>query len=1765
MSYQDQVTQMQGAGFSGPEIQGWSDNQAVKLRQAGFNQDEVDSYQDMKAPTPGTPPVYGRVPTDKDFSNAASVILGGNDHPSYDKTVNSLKDLNAQTGVHPAEAVKASQNIPAFRDIMENADNAPSFGDYASKFGHEAISTIAEMQKGAVAIGQQLNPNSPWIPEEEKGKAPEDTLRYQRADALQKWINDKLPQNPKMEQEHPISMGIAGGAGGLVPLLATGGVGMGLSGAQGSYEQEKQAGASTDQARMQATKMGAVWGALGVVDVGMFLKPVERSAPGFMPWMVAKGQQAVRSGLTFAGTNEFGDWLNSQIAQDAGIPIQYKPTLQRVVTSSLTGVLVGSIVPTNLKSQEGVKPTAEQPFGPTGLEPSPPASAPASILKPAYHFDTDTYGLNDAKGNFVKTGFGSEEEAERAIPAATQQANQRPVRTPVEPEAFEKNKAKIAEESQKNGFELTPQQLEKAAQVKTESDQAIIPGTEPISDKELAERKMATPTESAAQQKPANEGLFDVGGRGQEELFMPRGPQKTPMNALQFIASKGGIWDEVLNGDLRGMDAHKRYGQLMRKNGIDVDEMGGLLHDAGYFGPPDTTARPTTHDVLEVIRDGLNGKHTYAEADRARIEQRAEKEEGKSYRGNLEDEADRFGIDHKGLSDEKLTDELRDAHVVEQAKLEYQHELTDADVEHLEREGMQGYYGPNWRPEHAEEVKNTEEPGVVAASKAGLTGQETATGVTAKSAERGGRSESGNEEPKLPRTLAGAKPRYSFGVKRFTLEFESDVDKAMYITSQGNKSKRDADYRNFLTEQGYTDREIDVGGRAIRNQIKQQAKNHSEFGDTDKVSNIEVTKQEPSNIAFQKGIDLSQQANEILKPVLDFIRRVAPQSALEVREDAIRTPDGDIAHGSYDRLKNLITLSLKSPDQLATTAHESIHAVRDLLTDKEWKKLTYEANKRDLIKKYDIESRYENEHEEEMIAHWFSDWAKDNSTEAPKAIKTLFQKILDALSGLAKIIRSFTGNQSAEDIFSKIESGEIGQREAGEQHAEGTLYEKAKEEEKPTISDAINGIRDTFVPSAAGEKAKQTEVAIRGSYGEAKRRQAIAESALNEFARQAVDMNDHEVMDFYNHAEGRTQGIQLKNKQFQAMADTIRDIYARYKGYIEAMPETRMMNFVTDYFPHMWEPGQEKEIKEFLNSYWQQGSGRNLKERIIPKIADGLEYGLKLKEKNPVRATSAYVGTMSHYMASVDILRTINNDLGGGYYADGKQPEGYVPLVGRNAERIENARIDLESGKLVPARNLKLYAPQQVADLYNAFYSKGFEDTKLKSAYMLARDAINTNTMMELGLSAYHFNTITVQSLNQDMSRILRNAVAGDWAGVSDAIKGLVTPTLHFQQGMKLMDQYKDLADHGVDMERIADLFARSNLRLGIDPLSNVRTHGGFYKAWQRGELPALIDRLKGQLTEGYGTGALKSGAEVISRVVSDVAHPLFNVYIPAIKMSAFHDLMGDWMRQNKDATDAEISRQAVRIGDLVEDRFGEMNMENIFWNKKAKEILGLSLRAPGWDIGLVRQTGGAGVDVYHIINDAIRGKGFDQIRLDRPLFMVGAAINLVAINAAMTYFKTGVMPSDQKLKDWLAYATGGMHKAFGWHPERAEIPGHARELIQIASIPGKGPLSGVEQEISNKVSTLPKRIYEAVSNQDWKGKPIYDPKSNNWITRTLGVAQAAHVAKGFEPFSMEQMFDGKPEGSNLSFAERFMGVRSAGAKIVNPEGLRQFNEQKNH
>lgn len=83
----------------------------------------------------------------------------------------------------------------------------------------------------------------------------------------------------------------------------------------------------------------------------------------------------------------------------------------------------------------------------------------------------------------------------------------------------------------------------------------------------------------------------------------------------------------------------------------------------------------------------------------------------------------------------------------------------------------------------------------------------------------------------LPKDLAGAKPRYSYGAGRngfevFGLEFASDLDKAAYIIGATKQlSKRDADYLDFVMQHtGYTAEQARAYGQEVRAQIKAQAK-----------------------------------------------------------------------------------------------------------------------------------------------------------------------------------------------------------------------------------------------------------------------------------------------------------------------------------------------------------------------------------------------------------------------------------------------------------------------------------------------------------------------------------------------------------------------------------------------------------------------------------------------------------------------------------------------------------------------------------------------------------------------------------------------------------------------------------------------------------------------------------------------------------------------------------------------------------------------------
>jgi hypothetical protein len=712
---------------------------------------------------------------------------------------------------------------------------------------------------------------------------------------------------------------------------------------------------------------------------------------------------------------------------------------------------------------------------------------------------------------------------------------------------------------------------------------------------------------------------------------------------------------------------------------------------------------------------------------------------------------------------------------------------------------------------------------------------------------------------------------------------------------------------------------------------------------------------------------------------------------------------------------------------------------------------------------------------------------------------------------------------------------------------------------------ATAGVRNMLNPASAGVKAENTIGTIRAETGTANRNIAKGEAKLAQSYETAASMTPEQQADYYQYMEGRSKGATLADPGLQKIADDTRDVFQGVRKEIETLPEGDKIGFYQDYFPHNFK--NPEQARAFANNFVaKQGSSGNLKARKYPTLADAQAAGLQLADTNPVRAASRYVNSMNNYIASKKIATQIIDKGDAKYYTPGRQPEGWVPLTGRFAERTRSFMKEENPGEpRAIAQHEKLYAPPEVARVYNNFYSRGLENTDLAKPYELGRTINAINTSTELALSAYHLGTITGQLLASDVSRVIKNAAVGDWTGVAKAAKSATVGHIPFikgstyKLGSKFIKQYKGLEDHGLDMESITEHFERGGGKLGQSKLYRPTEEGGLITG--KGGIKQAARDIGSMWNEPGATPKAKAALSVFQRATEDVSYPLFEKYIPSVKTGAFANLMGDWLRQNPGASDAEISAARKKYVDLVDDRFGEMNMDNVFWHKYLKQAASLFLRAQGWDIGLVRQAGGGVLDTVKIIRDAFKGKKPDPKLLDRPAFLASVIGTMALTSAAYQYLKTGKAP-DQML-DYFAPKTGGT--SVRGTPERTILPtaAHGRELLHIAApvmsegaLGTESPLSGLEQEVTNKMASFPKNVMEAFENQDYAGNKLGDTTGpSGWVGSIP--ARVGHVAEGFAPFGLTQQGD-KLQGSNLSGVERrLLGMRPASMEISDPDNFK--------
>jgi hypothetical protein len=693
------------------------------------------------------------------------------------------------------------------------------------------------------------------------------------------------------------------------------------------------------------------------------------------------------------------------------------------------------------------------------------------------------------------------------------------------------------------------------------------------------------------------------------------------------------------------------------------------------------------------------------------------------------------------------------------------------------------------------------------------------------------------------------------------------------------------------------------------------------------------------------------------------------------------------------------------------------------------------------------------------------------------------------------------------------------------------------------IGDGMKAVEKLFSPTTVSDASKATERIIRRAGGESGLMNEKAADRLMEHNKLLANMPVPQQRAIVSAMEN---GITPSDPKLAAAVKDMREVYDGWKDRVQkVLPANAVPHFIQDYYAHIWKE-KPSVVGEKLGSASKQGSGRSFKQRTLPTIEDGIKAGLTPKFENPIETTMAYSQNMSRYVATHDMLKELKTQGYAKWYGPGSKniPKGWVPLDGIMTKKTTT--IPASATTVARGRPIQLYAPPDVARVFNNYISKGLEQGDIAPFYQAARTAANGMTQLKLGLSTYHLATMANESMIHDYARAFRAASKGELKTAGKAlVSAPVSPVKSYMRGMKMQRELLDKAVPDSTSKVVNDAFVRSGGQLRMDTFYRMKSSGSFFNAIEKGTFKREVKEAAGKIYKGTAWENAKGVADMVANVIQTTAAPLFEKYIPAVKRGAFASEMEDFIKANPKATQAQIDKEAVLIADSVDNRFGELNQDNLFWNKTMKQLSQLALLSPTWTLGTVNEIGGGIKDAMGVAPALLKGEGVSR----RTAYLAGLAFNTGLMSAVYQYLKTGKTPEGPR--DLMAPQTGGTDIISG-QPERAMTPGYQKDVYAF----GYDFPNHILDEAANKLNPAPVLAAENIRNKDFRGLPIADP--NAPIFERLGQL-GKYDLEQLLPISVGQFSKGRNKGSNIGLPERSMSVRPAPGYLTDPKRTEQM------
>lgn len=248
----------------------------------------------------------------------------------------------------------------------------------------------------------------------------------------------------------------------------------------------------------------------------------------------------------------------------------------------------------------------------------------------------------------------------------------------------------------------------------------------------------------------------------------------------------------------------------------------------------------------------------------------------------------------------------------------------------------------------------------------------------------------------------------------------------------------------------------------------------------------------------------------------------------------------------------------------------------------------------------------------------------------------------------------------------------------------------------------------------------------------------------------------------------------------------------------------------------------------------------------------------------------------------------------------------------------------------------------------------------------------NATTSLELSVSPFHAMVVSLEavgsSLGLGLYKLVNRGVMGGNAkvaleGLKEMITSLGAPVTHYSLGKQFRKAMADpeaffATPEGKKMLKdfpVARRAADAIFTAGYKPPE-------LEQDWKNQSVQVFLDAVD-DLKAGTSNNYIGAALRAFPAANEFMMGPLFDVLIPNLKTAQFLKEFQEATLQNERKlkggilTEAALARQVLGF---VEDRFGEVNYDTLFWNRTFKSSMQLLFRSVTWKWGSVRALGGA-------------------------------------------------------------------------------------------------------------------------------------------------------------------------------------------------------------